>query len=93
MEAEEFAAMPAAVNQKIVASTRSGKVLVVDPVKGAIETVYDLETTMKYQAVVNDGWIYAGSKEGKLISYNTGNPAITGWPMWSLNAAHNPVVE
>ena len=93
MMEDEFAAMPAAVNKKIVVSTLSGKVLVVDPLKGAIETTYDLETAVKFQPVINDGWIYAGSKEGKLISYNTGNPSLTGWPMWSMNAAHNPVVE
>ena len=93
MTEDEFASMPAAVNKKIVVSTLSGKVLVVDPLKGAIETTYDLESALKFQPVINDGWIYAGSKEGKLISYNTGNPSLTGWPMWSMNAAHNPVVE
>ena len=67
--------------------------LVVDPVKGVIEITYKLETPVKFQPVFHDGWIYAGSKEGKLISYNTGDPLLTGWPMWSLNAAHNPVVE
>ncbi len=93
MEMEEFAAMPSAANEKIVVSTRSGKVLVIDPAKGAIEKVYDLETAMKFQTVISDGWIYAGSAEGKLISYNTGDPSFTGWPMWSINAAHNPVIE
>lgn len=93
MMEDEFAAMPAAVNKKIVVSTLSGKVLVVDPLKGEIETTYDLESALKFQPVISDGWIYAGSKEGKLISYNTGNPLLTGWPMWSMNAAHNPVVE
>jgi outer membrane protein assembly factor BamB len=48
---------------------------------------------VKFQPVISDGWIYAGSKEGKLISFNTGNPSLTGWPMWSMNATHNPVVE
>ncbi|GEM_PF-1423377 len=93
MEEEEFVSMPVAVNQKIIASTRSGKVLVVDPRKGVIETIYDLEVPVTFQPVIHAGWIYAGSKEGKLISYNTGNPALTGWPMWTLNATHNPVVE
>jgi outer membrane protein assembly factor BamB len=93
MTEDEFAAMPAAANKKIVVSTLSGKVLVVDPLNGIIETTYDLETALKFQPVINEGWIYAGSKEGKLISYNTGNPLLTGWPMWSMNAAHNPVVD
>ena len=93
MVADEFSSMPVAVNQKIVVSTRSGKVLVVDPAKGMIETTYNLETPMKYQPIIHDGWIFAGSGEGKLISYNTHNPLLTGWPMWSMNAAHNPVVE
>lgn len=93
MTEDEFSSMPVAVNQKIVVSTRSGKVLVVDPGKGVVETTYNLETPMKYQPIIHGGWIFAGSKEGKLISYNTGNPLLTGWPMWSMNAAHNPVVD
>jgi outer membrane protein assembly factor BamB len=93
MQEDEFASMPVAVKQKIVVSTRSGKVLVIDPVKGSIDVTYNLETPVKFQPVIHDGWIFAGSKEGKLISYNTGNMLLTGWPMWSLNAAHNAVVE
>lgn len=85
--------MPQVVNQKIIASTRSGKIMVVDPVKGTDENTYNLEASVKFQPVIHDGWIYAGSKEGKLISYNTRNRSLTGWPMWSLNAAHNPVVD
>ncbi|MCX6278015.1 MAG: PQQ-binding-like beta-propeller repeat protein [Bacteroidetes bacterium] len=93
LQQDEFSSMPVAVNQKIMVSTRSGKVMVVDPVKGVVELTYDLETPVKFQPVVHDGWIYAGSGDGKLISYNTGNKSLTGWPMWSMNAAHNPVVE
>ena len=92
IQEDEFSSMPVAVNQKIVVSTRSGKVMVVDPVKGAIESTYDLETPEKFRQV-HDGWIYAGSGDGKRISYNSGNKLLTGWPMWSMNAAHNLVVE
>ncbi|TSA24607.1 MAG: hypothetical protein D4R67_11520 [Bacteroidetes bacterium] len=93
MEDEAFTTMPIAANQQIIAATRSGKALVIDPVKGTLKTSYDLEAPVTFQPVVHAGWIYAASSEGKLISYNTGNPALTGWPMCSMNAANNPVVE
>ena len=94
MQEDEFTSMPvAAVNKKIMIATRSGKALVVNPEKGIIEKTYDLETPVKFQPVINDGWILTSSKEGKLISNNTGDKSLTGWPMWSFNAAHNVVVE
>jgi len=93
MEEDAFSAMPLVANQQIIAATRSGKVLVVEPAKGQLRTTYDLESPVIFQPIIHSGWIYAASSEGKLISYNTGNPTLTGWPMWSLNAAHNPVVE
>ena len=93
MQEDAFATMPVAANQQIIATTRSGKVMVVDQAKGKLRATYDLESPVIFQPIIHSGWIYAASSEGKLISYNTGNPALTGWPMWSLNAAHNPVVE
>ena len=84
-----LATMPTLVAGKIALSTRDGKLNFYDPNSGKMVREFDLEAQLWTQASVNEGWIYSGSKDGKTIAYNTREPALTGWPMWGGNGAHN----
>lgn len=85
--------MPIVVNGKLLVPTKSGKLQVYDPSNGDLVKEFDTDAIPNNQAVVYDGWIYSGTVEGKLVSINTKDSDYTGWPMWGLNASHNPVVE
>ncbi len=85
--------MPIVVNGKLIVPTKSGKLQVYNPLNGNLEKEFDIGATPNNQAIVHDGWIYSGTVEGKLVSINTKDKNFTGWPMWGLNASHNPVVE
>lgn len=80
--------------------TAGGQVIVASPLGKLI--FFDAETgnRLKEQyfageqftdAIAHDGWIYCGTTQGKIISFNTKNPGITGWPSWSGSPQHNPV--
>lgn len=85
--------MPIVVNGNLVVPTKSGKLQVYNPANGNLVKEHDIGGTPNNQAIVHDGWIYSGTVEGKLVSINTKDANFTGWPMWGLNAQHNPVVE
>jgi len=48
---------------------------------------YEIKDPVLYQPVVDNGWIYVTTANGKLYAINSGNPSITGWNMWGANAA------
>lgn len=41
---------------------------------------------IRSQPVVDDGWIYVGTEDGKLVAIDTKDPSVTGWPTWGGNA-------
>lgn len=85
--------MPIVVNGQILVPTKSGMIQVYDPQSGKLLSEYNTGGTPNNQTIVDNGWIYTGTVEGKLVSIDTKNSKFTGWPMWGLNASHNPVIE
>jgi putative pyrroloquinoline-quinone-binding quinoprotein len=41
--------------------------------------------------VVEGGWIYVGTEDGRLVAIQTGKRELTGWPMWGGNAARSGI--
>ena len=81
---------PIYANGYIIVATYSGDVLIVDE-KGKLLNKYEIKNPIRYQPVVDKGWIYVTTANGRLYAINTGNPAITGWSMWGANAARTNI--
>jgi len=78
---------PVYANGYIIVATLEGEVLIFDEQKGSIIKKYAIKDAIRYQPVVDKGWIFVTTVNSKMHAINTGNPAITGWNMWGGNAA------
>ena len=38
-------------------------------------------TAFASQPIAVDGWLYAGTVDGRVVAYDSGDPSLTGWPM------------
>jgi outer membrane protein assembly factor BamB len=84
---------PLAVGGKIIVATYNGDIQIMDAESGKVETKYSTGENIRYQPVVEDGWIYVTTTSGKLIAINTEKPELTGWPMWGGNAQHTNIIQ
>jgi outer membrane protein assembly factor BamB len=71
----------------IIVATLKGEVLLFEAATGKLSQSYQVKEPIRYQPVAGNGWIYVTSEAGRLHAINTGNPSITGWPVWGANAA------
>lgn len=92
-DAKPAATMPIAAGEKIIITTRSGKIIAYDAVAGKQLSRWDTGYKTQTQAVINNGWIYSGTEEGKTISINTGDANLSGWNMFGYDGSHNTVVR
>ena len=79
---------PITVGGHIIIANHHGDVIIFDYLTGKEIQKYETSEPIRYQPVVEDGWIYISTATGKLIAIDTKNPDLTGWPMWGANAAH-----
>lgn len=86
-----LATPPLAAGGKIVVATYAGEVQIRNAGSGAVETSYSTGEPVRYQPIVEEGWIYVTTTTGKMVAINTGNPQLTGWPMWGKDAGHTNV--
>jgi outer membrane protein assembly factor BamB len=85
--------IPVVAGGKIIITTMSGKIKAYDPLSGKLLKEFDAGVSLTSPPVVSNGWIYAGSADGQLISVDTKDASYTGWGMWNLNGAHNTAVK
>jgi outer membrane protein assembly factor BamB len=78
---------PVYANGYIIVATFTGEVLIMDEKEGKVIKKYEIKNPVRYQPVVEKGWIYVTTINGRMYAINTGNPSITGWNMWGGNAA------
>jgi outer membrane protein assembly factor BamB len=83
-------APPAAAGGHLVMTTLKGEVLLMDAAGKVVKT-WDTKEPTRFQAAVEDGRIYVGTENGKLICIDTGNKSLTGWTCWGGNPAHTGV--
>ncbi|MBI5219882.1 MAG: PQQ-binding-like beta-propeller repeat protein [Bacteroidia bacterium] len=84
--------MPVVAGNKIMVNNGK-KIQLYDPMQGKLIKEFPTNTELFADAIACNGWIYTGSKKGKIISIDTKDPDITGWEMWSGNPQHNPVIK
>lgn len=84
---------PLAVGGKIIVATYNGEIQIMDAASGKIDKTYETKENIRYQPVVQEGWIYVTTTSGKMIAINTNDATLTGWPMWGGNAQHTNIVQ
>ena len=82
---------PLAAGGSIVFATLQGDIVQLDPQNGQVKKTYKIGAEVRTQPVVSKGWIYVGTRDGRLIAINTRDRALTGWPMWGGNAARTGI--
>lgn len=88
-----LATPPVAVNDQIIVATLNGDIEQYRATTGRLKKRYHLNTEIRSQPVVQDGSIFIGTQNGRVICINTQDPNLTGWPMWGRNAAHTGIVH
>jgi outer membrane protein assembly factor BamB len=79
-------APPIAAGNHLIVATLHGTLLELEPATGKVEQTFEVGGTLRSQPVVEDGWIYVGTDDGRLIAVDTGDRSLTGWSMWGGNA-------
>lgn len=68
--------------KSILLATSGGNVLRIEPDTGAVIDTFILKQgAIASQPIAVDGWLYAGTKGGAVIAFDTGHPELTGWEM------------
>jgi Ca-activated chloride channel family protein len=84
-----LAAPPVAAGESLFLATLAGDVLQFDPRTGEVLKSYKVGAAMRFPPAIEDGRIYAGTQDGKVVCIDTGDARLTGWPMWGRDAAHS----
>jgi len=68
--------------RSILLATSGGNVLRIEPETGAVIDAFVLrQGPIASQPIAVDGWLYAGTKQGDVVAFDTGHPELTGWEM------------
>ena len=66
----------------ILLATRRGHVLRMAADSGEVTDRFELDVgALSSQPIAVDGWLYAGTKDGTMVAFDTGQPDLTGWEM------------
>ncbi len=82
-----LAAPPAAAGDHILVGTLDGEVRVLDPKSGKLVKSFKVGSAIRSQPVVDKGWIYVGTEDGRVVGIKTGDDRLSGWPQWGKDAA------
>jgi len=82
-----LAAPPIVAGGWVFVATLQGEVQMLDPTDGRLVKSYDIGSALRSQPVIENGMIYVGTENGILVGIDTGDPELTGWPMWGKDAA------
>lgn len=68
--------------KSVLMATTGGSVVRFDADTGEAMDAFRLaQTALSSQPIAVDGWLYAGTVDGTLVGYDTGQREITGWEM------------
>lgn len=84
---------PLAAGNSIMFGTLDGKVKRLDHQTGKELATWSIGANVRSQPVVESGWIYVGTEDGKLVAIDTKDPTVTGWPTWGGNAQRTGVAK
>jgi outer membrane protein assembly factor BamB len=84
---------PLMAGNRIVLASFNGEILIIDPKDGKQINQYKLTENIRYQPIVEEGWIYVTTTTGKLVAINTTDKELTGWPMWGANPERTNIIK
>ena len=86
-----LAAPPVAAGSQLFVAQLSGEIAQVDPKTGEVAKKYNIGSSLRFPPVIEDGWLYVGTQDGRLVGLNSEDAKLTGWPMWGGDAGHSGV--
>ena len=84
---------PLAAGGSIVFATLEGQIVRLDQKTGKSLATYKVGSAVRSQPVVDGGWIYVGTDDGKLVGIDTRDAKLTGWPTWGGNAQRTGIAR
>jgi outer membrane protein assembly factor BamB len=84
---------PIVAGKHVLVATLHGQILELDPVSGKTQATFEVGGAIRAQPVVQNGWIYVGTDDGRLVAIDSGDRSLTGWAMWGGNAARTGEVD
>ncbi|HEY5950032.1 MAG TPA: PQQ-binding-like beta-propeller repeat protein [Kofleriaceae bacterium] len=82
---------PLAAGNTVLFGTLHGSVIQLDPKSGKRKAEFKVGSPVRSQPVVDEGWIYVGTADGKLVAIDTKDKTVTGWPTWGGNAQRSGI--
>lgn len=77
---------PLSAGKSVFFGTLGGEIVRLETASGKKTHTFKVGGPVRSQPVVDGGWIYVGTEDGKLVAIDTKDPSVTGWPTWGGNA-------
>jgi len=90
-EGGHLGAAPLGVGKSVIVATLEGELLRLDASSGKIVGRWPVKSPVRSQPIVDDGWIYVGTEDGKLVAIDTGDRSLRGWVAWGGDAARSGI--
>ncbi len=74
----------------LLASVNKVKIALINPQNGQKFMEFYTQEILSSEPAIANGWIYCGTKNGRLVAINTKDKTIGGWFQWGMNGTHNP---
>lgn len=87
------ASFPIVCAGMITVATQSGKFNFYEPKTGKLLKSFSSDSQLWGQPVMNKGVIYCGTRDGKLVSFDTKDVLLDGVKLWGVSPSHNPVFD
>lgn len=84
---------PLSAGKSVLFGTLGGDIVRLETSSGKKTQTFAVGGPVRSQPVVDGGWIYVGTEDGKLVAIDTKDPSITGWPTWGGNAQRTGIAN
>lgn len=77
--------------KNLAVNINNTKLALIEPTKGTLLKEINLGQVPSSEPAIANGWIYSGTKSGKMVAIKTNDKLLDGWGQWGMNGGHNPV--
>ncbi len=83
------ATAPVVSDDYVATVTTTGRAIICERKSGILKHDLYVKAQVRYPPIMHEGWLYVPTTEGELVSWNTHDPGIMGWPMLMRDPAHH----